>query len=216
MISVYAFYKLINLSVDLSIIYSGISPNGIKNGCPYWYIVCGLTPESYGLYNTKYAYIINYTDPNEQLEVFKRIMNEITQDKSFMEILTFFAKKEYIMWGEIHNCAKFNSSTNIPHIVYNIFDYLNHLLYILVLLLTTLGMKKKQFHPAVVFLSVLFLGFFFVFIIKEINPVYRYSTILILSLASATGIDALLNSNWMCRKKEIGHIQDTPSNTCSK
>ena len=46
-------YKVVTGGTDWIITASGIHPYGIKNRCPYWFIVCGLTPESYGAYSEK-------------------------------------------------------------------------------------------------------------------------------------------------------------------
>lgn len=193
-ITVYALYKTVNVGVDLAVKYSSISPNGIKNGCPYWLVVCGLTPESFGLYNTKYSYIIKCKDPAQQFEIFKSILKEITQGKSFRDFLSFFAKKEFIMWGQISPCANSNLNANTHKIVLTILNTVNHCAYILTIALAAIGIKKKSFNPVISLFYILFLGFFLVFIIKEISPVYRYSTILISLLAASSGINLLLKS----------------------
>ena len=200
MLITYVVYKIVNVGVGLTIVYSGISPNGIKNGCIYWFIVCGLTPESFGAYSTKYAYITDYKDSTQQFEVFKSIIKEIFSNQNICDICTFFAKKEYYMWGEI----SYYSASYAPHIVYTLLNNFSHCIYILIIALSVVGLNKKRYNTVVVFLSILFLGFFFAFVIKEISSTYRYSTILIFILLSSGGINYLVEGNrTICSKIPI-------------
>lgn len=97
----YIVYKVVNVGVGEIIIRSGISPNGINNGCILWSIVCGITPDSYGGYSTTYIYIQNYNGFYEQFEVFKRILNDIFINQGIGEIIRFFVVKEYKMCGGV-------------------------------------------------------------------------------------------------------------------
>lgn len=191
MIVIYAVYKAVNLVVDFSIIHTGISPNGIKNRCPYWIVVCGLTPDNYGIYSTKYIYIQGIRDKNEQFVAFKSIMHDIFDTQNFKSILSFFFNKGYYMWGEAYYLNKFYKYMGISKILRATLIVFDHFAYTLVFLLSAVGLKKKQYNNFVAFISIVIIGFFLAYVIKEIHIQYRYFTFLTAVILSASGVDYL-------------------------
>ena len=189
-LAAYLSYKIVNVGVGTAVIFSGISPNGISNGCIYWTIVCGMTPDSYGGYSTTYISILDYKEPSEQFVVFKKMMAEIFSNRSIGDIIHFFVMKEYKMWGEIYYCCELN---NAPNLVYVLLNNISHGIYIITALFALLGLRKRKFNPTKAFLIILFLGFFMALVIKEANSPYRYSTVLVLVLMSANGIEYLID-----------------------
>jgi len=205
MIVTFAIYKLVNVSVDYYIIHSGISQNGIKNGCKYWFIVCGFTPESYGMFSEKYIDIVYIKDKHEQFEAFKRIMKEIFSNRSFVDIVKFFAIKATYMWGKPDFCLVLDENSYLYTLLKMPVMIINHIVYVCFFLLSAIGIKKNKINNFVMFLIITFIGLFLVYIIKEIGVQYRYYTIIIITLCSASGIDYLI------KKKE-----HTINNTISK
>ena len=189
MAAVYACYKLVSVSTDAAVKLSGVSQYGIRNGCVYWFIVCGLDRETYGAYSRNYKYIV-LEEPAQQRETFKKILKEFF-GAGIPNLAKFFALKEAKMWGQFNECTAFNESWNVPKGVVLAFDAVNHGFYLLVTLLAAFSLRKKRFESATAFLFIMFLGFSLSFMIKEISPRYRYTTIMLLMLLAANTIDYL-------------------------
>ncbi len=177
-------YKIITGGTDWIITTSGIHPYGIKNRCPYWFIVCGLTPESYGSYSEKYIGIVYTLDSEAQKKMFGDIMHEIFADRIFFDILIFFVKKLSIMWGTPEEPHCMISDTALWHRISFLMILANHYLYLLFTILSLTGLKLKKFRNSGSFLTIYFMGYFCIYIIKEIAPRYRYSSVIILRITS--------------------------------
>jgi len=207
MIVTYVAFKAVNIAVDYSVIHSGISQNGIKNGCKYWYIVCGLTPESHGGYSEKYEYIVYIKDKSEQLKAFRQILKEIFSTQDFFGIVKFFLLKALGMWGVPYNDFIFNESGKWYPFTMHFTMAFNHIIYIIMFLLSTIGALKRKTNDFIMFILVTFIGFFLVYIIKEMSVQYRYYTIVIITLCSASGVDYLINKKGcnikQYKKKEL-------------
>lgn len=186
-------YKIITGGTDWIITASGIHPYGIKNRCPYWFIVCGLTPESYGSYSEKYIGIVYTLDSEAQKKMFGDIMHEIFADRSFFDILIFFVKKLSIMWGTPEEPHCMISDTALWHRISFLMILANHYLYLLFTILSLTGLKLKKFRNSGSFLTIYFMGYFCIYIIKEIAPRYRYSSVIILALLSVYGVQAVID-----------------------
>ncbi len=186
-------YKVVTGGTDWIITASGIHPYGIKNRCPYWFIVCGLTPESYGAYSEKYIGIVYTLDSEAQKKMFSDIMHEIFADRSFFDILIFFAKKLSIMWGTPEEPHCMISDSALWHRISYIMVLANHYIYMLFSILAIVGIKMKKFRNSSSFLTIYFMGYFCIYLIKEIAPRYRYSTLFILALLSVYGIQAVFD-----------------------
>ena len=186
-------YKIVTGGTDWIITASGIHPYGIKNRCPYWFIVCGLTPESYGAYSEKYIGIVYTLDSEAQKKMFSDIMHEIFADRSFFDILIFFAKKLSIMWGTPEEPHCMISDSALWHRISYIMVLANHYIYMLFSILAIVGIKMKKFRNSSSFLTIYFMGYFCIYLIKEIAPRYRYSTLFILALLSVYGIQAVFD-----------------------
>ena len=197
-------YKIVTGGTDWIITASGIHPYGIKNRCPYWFIVCGLTPESYGAYSEKYIGIVYTLDSEAQKKMFSDIMREIFADRSFFDILIFFAKKLSIMWGTPEEPHCMISDSALWHRISYIMVLANHYIYMLFSILAIVGIKMKKFRNSSSFLTIYFMGYFCIYLIKEIAPRYRYSTLFILALLSVYGIQAVFdykNGRLPCNNK---------------
>ena len=197
-------YKVVTGGTDWIITASGIHPYGIKNRCPYWFIVCGLTPESYGAYSEKYIGIVYTLDSEAQKKMFSDIMHEIFADRSFFDILIFFAKKLSIMWGTPEEPHCMISDSALWHRISYIMVLANHYIYMLFSILAIVGIKMKKFRNSSSFLTIYFMGYFCIYLIKEIAPRYRYSTLFILALLSVYGIQAVFdykNGRLPCNNK---------------
>lgn len=186
-------YKIVTGGTDWIITASGIHPYGIKNRCPYWFIVCGLTPESYGAYSEKYIGIVYTLDSEAQKKMFSDIMHEIFADRSFFDILIFFAKKLSIMWGTPEEPHCMISDSALWHRISYVMVLANHYIYMLFSILAIVGIKMKKFRNSSSFLTIYFMGYFCIYLIKEIAPRYRYSTLFILALLSVYGIQAVFD-----------------------
>ena len=186
-------YKVVTGGTDWIITASGIHPYGIKNRCPYWFIVCGLTPESYGAYSEKYIGIVYTLDSEAQKKMFSDIMHEIFADRSFFDILIFFAKKLSIMWGTPEEPHCMISDSALWHRISYVMVLANHYIYMLFSILAIVGIKMKKFRNSSSFLTIYFMGYFCIYLIKEIAPRYRYSTLFILALLSVYGIQAVFD-----------------------
>lgn len=186
-------YILINNIINIVVINT-ISPLGIKNPCIYWTVVCGLTPEKYGSYSTKYDFILDCTDKQEQRNVFISILHDIFDRMTIVDIFKFFTLKLYYLWGILDTgCAKFSDGADVPAAVTLGINCLEHILYFLMLYLSAYNIKKKTINQYTVFFMILFIGFFSAFIIKEIKKEYLYSTNLILLLLSSSGISCIID-----------------------
>ena len=197
-------YKVVTGGTDWIITASGIHPYGIKNRCPYWFIVCGLTPESYGAYSEKYIGIVYTLDSEAQKKMFSDIMHEIFADRSFFDILIFFAKKLSIMWGTPEEPHCMISDSALWHRISYVMVLANHYIYMLFSILAIVGIKMKKFRNSSSFLTIYFMGYFCIYLIKEIAPRYRYSTLFILALLSVYGIQAVFdykNGRLPCNNK---------------
>ena len=197
-------YKIVTGGTDWIITASGIHPYGIKNRCPYWFIVCGLTPESYGAYSEKYIGIVYTLDSEAQKKMFSDIMHEIFADRSFFDILIFFAKKLSIMWGTPEEPHCMISDSALWHRISYVMVLANHYIYMLFSILAIVGIKMKKFRNSSSFLTIYFMGYFCIYLIKEIAPRYRYSTLFILALLSVYGIQAVFdykNGRLPCNNK---------------
>lgn len=200
----YTGYAIITEGTDMIITSSGIHPYGIKNRCPYWFIVCGLTPESYGSYSEKYIGIVYTLDSEAQKKMFGDIMHEIFADRSFFDILMFFVRKLSIMWGTPEEPHCMISDTALWHRISYVMILANHYIYMLLTILSLTGLRLKKFRNSGSFLTIYFMGYFCIYIIKEIAPRYRYSTIMILALLSVYGIQAVFdykNNKLLCSSK---------------
>jgi len=186
-------YKVVTGGTDWIITALGIHPYGIKNRCPYWFIVCGLTPESYGAYSEKYIGIVYTLDSEAQKKMFSDIMHEIFADRSFFDILIFFAKKLSIMWGTPEEPHCMISDSALWHRISYVMVLANHYIYMLFSILAIVGIKMKKFRNSSSFLTIYFMGYFCIYLIKEIAPRYRYSTLFILALLSVYGIQAVFD-----------------------
>ena len=146
-------YKVVTGGTDWIITASGIHPYGIKNRCPYWFIVCGLTPESYGVYSEKYIGIVYTLDSEAQKKMFSDIMHEIFADRSFFDILIFFAKKLSIMWGTPEEPHCMISDSALWHRISYVMVLANHYIYMLFSILAIVGIKMKKFRNSSSFLT---------------------------------------------------------------
>ena len=189
----YAIYRIVNSSVDFMIVNLGISQYGIRNGNLFWYIVCGLTPESYGGYSSKYGYILEYKNPDEQYEVFKKIIADIFSSMSLKDVLVFFVKKQYYMWGEVFDIRTSSFENGYSGTMSLIMTYYNHFIYIIVMAFSVIGLQKRKTSNYCSFFMIFFIGFFMAFVIKSIEATYRYTPILVLFLLFAHGIDYFIN-----------------------
>lgn len=179
-------YFIVTNTADFIAISNGITDSGLKNNCPYWFIVCGLTPDNYGQYSTTYSWIVGITNPVEQKEAFGKILSDIFSKMSFTDIITFFAKKQYFMWGAFDPTNTYTFPSLFQHIIL-VFD---KFLYILFTAFALIGAKfnKDKINKEKIFLLISFIGFFFVFMIKETSVKYRYNSIMILMLIAMFGL----------------------------
>ena len=186
-------YVLINNVIDVVVTYT-ISPLGVTNPCIYWTVVCGLTPDKYGSYSTKYAYILDCTDKQEQRDMFISILHDIFDHMTIVDIFKFFTVKLYHLWGVLNTgCAQFSDGANVPAGVSLGINCFEHALYFLLLYLSAYKIKKRNTNRYTIFFMLLFIGFFSAFIIKEIKKEYLYSTNLILLLLSSSGISCIID-----------------------
>ena len=125
--------------------------------------------------------------------MFSDIMHEIFADRSFFDILIFFAKKLSIMWGTPEEPHCMISDSALWHRISYIMVLANHYIYMLFSILAIVGIKMKKFRNSSSFLTIYFMGYFCIYLIKEIAPRYRYSTLFILALLSVYGIQAVFD-----------------------
>lgn len=190
MIVIIGFLLVLSI-VSASVKISGLSSQGISNNCPYWFLVCGFTPDNYGEYCTRYTYIVDILDPEKQKVAFFQIMKEIFSGWNIKSFITFLTGKMYRMWGAKNDPFAYglNSSTWMQ-----ILMFFDKAIYISTIILAFIGIKSKDkdTDKSKILIVVAFLGFFCVFLLKEISIKYRYNPILCLLLLSAFGISKLI------------------------
>lgn len=168
---------------------AGITSHGLGNNCPYWKIVVGLTPDNYGQYSDRYVWICSIMNPSEQKEAFDNIMKEILSEKSPIEILGFFIKKHYYMWGAIDSGFGIPYNTVLERAFTIVYLALDKFIYLLFLVLSIIGLKPhndKTYEKH--YFYICFIGFFLSYLIFEAGARYRYDPMLILVLTSTFGM----------------------------
>lgn len=178
--------------VSIGVKNSGLSSQGISNNCPYWFLVCGFTPDNYGEYSTRYAYIVDILDPEKQKVAFHQIMKEIFGEWNIKSFIVFWVGKMYRMWGAKNGPFAYglDSSTWMQLLVF--FD---KTIYISTIILSFIGIKSKDTDKSKILMVIALLGFFCIFLLKEISVKYRYNPILCLFLLSAFGISKLIGKS---------------------
>ena len=191
---------------------AGITSHGLGNNCPYWKIVVGLTPDNYGQYSDRYVWICNIMNPSEQKEAFDNIMKEILSEKSPIEILGFFIKKHYYMWGAIDSGFGIPYNTVLERAFTIVYLALDKFIYLLFLVLSIIGLKPLNDNTYEKhYFYICFIGFFLSFLIFEAGARYRYDPMLILVLTSAFGMMRLrkcgINSSVIQEGKRLHTIE---------
>jgi len=171
---------------------SGLSSWGISNNTPYWWIVCGFSPENYGEYSVQYAHIASIVDPEKHKAEFISIMKEILGGWNVKTFTTFWVGKLYRMWGADNGPWAYglDSSTFMQLML-----FLDKAIYLATIVLSFVGIKTERTSKQKTLMIIAFLGFFCVFILKEISVKYRYNPTLCLLLLSAFGISKLMGKS---------------------
>ena len=185
--SVLVAYKLTISVFSYCVELFGLGCGGIYNHNPYWYLVCGFSPENYGEYSVQYAYILDILDPSKQREAFFQIMKEIIGGWNIKSFFKFWIGKMYRMWGGDNGPFAYglDSSTWMQLIL-----FLNRAIYFFTVVFSYIGMQHKDSKTKLLF-TIAFLGFFFAFLFKEISVKYRYNPGLCLFVLSAFGISMI-------------------------
>ena len=169
---------------------AGITTHGLGNNCPYWKIVVGLTPDNNGQYSDKYVWICNVLNPDEQKTAFKKIIGEIFSGKSPLDIIWFFIKKNYYMWGSIDSGFGIPYNTIADRTFTIGYLAIDKFFYLIVLGLSFLGVKQKRRKDdkTACLFYICFIGFFLSFFIFEAGARYRYDPMIILTITSIYGL----------------------------
>lgn len=184
-LSIIIGYRLTLLGISNGIEFSGLGSEWISNYSPYWHLVCGFAPDSYGEYSVQYAYILDTLDHSEQRDIFFQIMKEIIGGWNVKSFTTFWIGKMYKMWGADNGPFAYglDSSTWMQLML-----FLERAVYVASVVFSFIGIKDKENRKLKTLMTIAFLGFFCAFLLKEISVKYRYNPGLCLFLLSAFGI----------------------------
>lgn len=186
-------YCMIVKMVDWLVVAAGINSFGVDNNCPYWKIVCGLTPDNYGSYHTRFSWLGNITNREEQKAAFVDIMKQIFQEMDLRSWIWFYFNKIYNMWvveewyfGEMSGvllCLAKSFEKTIYFIILNISAISGFFM--------MRESEKNGIRDVRWSLMIAFIGYFLIYLLIESVVRYRYLPVMVLFILAAIGMQNL-------------------------
>ena len=194
----FSYYALVTIT-SLILIWTNISPIGLKNNDPLWKFVLGFNHETVGLYSTKDEYAVG----NKEIEL--ELIKERTIG-SIEKVPILFIKKTRNFWftSDIYWSNNYLENKNISVLGTNISgsiinelltNYNKYIYYFMYgcLFIGLYKTRKEKKNELLTFLTVFVCVYIGVYLLIEIMPRYAYLPQVSLFILCGLGIEYLLN-----------------------
>ena len=194
----FSYYALITIS-SLILIWTNISPIGLKNNDPLWKFVLGFNHETVGLYSTQDEYAVG--NKEIELELIKeRTIGSIEKvpilfikkTRNFWFISDIYWSNNYLENQNINILGINISGSTINELLTNYNKYIYYFMYgcLFIGLYKTRKEKKNELSTFLTIFVCVYIG---VYLLIEIMPRYAYLPQVALFILSGFGIEYLLN-----------------------
>ena len=212
-VSFAAVYVCVGLLLSALVVVSGINVYGIKNDDPLWKFAVGLNPQSGGTYSADiYERVSNASDSEERTKIESVIISE-NLSAIAKNPLHFIYDKNRRMWASYESTAwSFGADASANRtegentfwqrvaIPARKLDKCYYLI-VLVLLLFGLGwaVKKRRVKLSTLLFVLVFLIYFGVHLLVEVQPRYRYFAMPIVFIVASCCAESLFHTKPLLR-----------------